>query len=477
VTWRILIANLTLAGHTGTEVVTRDLALGLAARGHEVTVFVRAIGPLATELTEAGIAVVRRLDEIAAPDIVHGHHYQETIDALRHFPVARGVFVCHDRTAPHSIPPRFDRIRRYVAVDLNCLERLRDDWDVPAVQTRVVLNAVDMARFSARPPLPAAPTRALVYSHYASPATHVDVVRDACTRLNIPVDVIGSEAGTAVIAPDTRLGEYDLVFGKARCALEAVAVGAAVVLCDAGGLGPMVTLAALPGLRAWNLGSRLLRDGLEAEAVVRRIRQYDPVDAAAASRAVRAEASLVAAIDQYETIYAEVMAETTESAPAGTELQTLIAPLLQRVGALEAELAAYRRPDRMLALSDADVSGLRVSLVSAPSAMSPGGSAFVRVRLENGARDQTLGTWPPFPLNWGYRWRAADEAEFAAPEDLRTPIRRSIPPGEIGDCAVKIVAPRAPGHYVLRITLVQEGLRWLDDTATPVLIDVPVSVS
>ena len=42
----------------------------------------------------------------------------------------------------------------------------------------------------------------------------------------------------------TLTGDYDLVFAKARCALEAMAVGAAVVLCDTHGLGPMVTSAA-----------------------------------------------------------------------------------------------------------------------------------------------------------------------------------------------------------------------------------------
>ena len=114
--------------------------------------------------------------------------------------------------------------------------------------------------------------------------------------------------------------------------------------------------------------------------------------------------------------------------------------------------------------------------MSAPTTVAPGDTAFVRVRLENGAAGQVLGTWPPCPLNWGCRWRAEDTAEFQAAADIRTPIRRAVPLGGADDFAVKTIAPGEPGRYVLRITLVQEGLRWLDETATPVCVDVPVAV-
>ena len=284
---RILFVNVTMAGYTGTEVVTRDLALGLAARGHHVSVCAPVLGPLADELIAAGIQVTSRLDDIAPPDVVHGHHYLQTVDALLRFPSARGVFVCHDRTASHSIPPRMDRIRRYVAVDHNCLERLRDDWRIPESLTRVIFNAVDTRRFPERGPLPAAPVRALVFSHYASPGTHEGVVRQACADQGIPADVVGSGRRTGTSTPEAVLGQYDLVFAKARCALEAMAVGAAVVLCDAGGVGAMVTLDELPTLRLWNFGARVLGNRLDPDILAREIRRYDPANAAAVSQIIR----------------------------------------------------------------------------------------------------------------------------------------------------------------------------------------------
>ena len=49
--------------------------------------------------------------------------------------------------------------------------------------------------------------------------------------------------------PERVLGRYDIVFAKAKAAMEAMAVGAAVVLCDFGGVGPMVTWADFDRLR------------------------------------------------------------------------------------------------------------------------------------------------------------------------------------------------------------------------------------
>jgi len=88
---RLLLANVTLAGRTGTEIVTRDLALGLHGRGHHVAVYAPARGPIARELETGGVRVVTRIDDLDEPDIVHGHHFIETVEALARFPRARGI--------------------------------------------------------------------------------------------------------------------------------------------------------------------------------------------------------------------------------------------------------------------------------------------------------------------------------------------------------------------------------------------------
>ena len=471
---RLLLTNVTLAGRTGTEIVTRDLALGLHGRGHHVAVYTPARGPIADELDARGVRVVTRLDDVSGPDIVHGHHFIETVEALARFPRARGIFVCHDRTAPHSYPPRWPAVQRFVAVDENCLERLQQDCEIPAEGTRVILNAVDMSRFVSRAPLPPKPKRALVFSHNAWPGTHVDVVRAVCDRLGISVDVIGAGAGNVADAPEALLPKYDLVFAKARCALEAMAVGAAVVLCDAAGSGPMVTPDIVARLRQWNFGARTLTQALDPDRLAQEIEKYDPAQATAVSAMIRQEASLDAALDRYEELYREVMALPVS---ADRSVRPLLQALLRRTGQIDQDLRAFRTDDRMPALTDADVAGIGMEIDGSPQTMAAGAPTFIKVRVQN-RMALPLGTWPPFPVQAACRWKPVGAALFEpAALAARTLLHRGIAPGDAESLFVRVVSPAQPGQYVLRVTLVQEHKRWLDETPTPVCADVTVTIT
>jgi hypothetical protein len=55
----ILITNRALAGRSGTEVVVRDLSLGLKDRGHHPRVYSPVLGPMAEEIRGHGIAVCK----------------------------------------------------------------------------------------------------------------------------------------------------------------------------------------------------------------------------------------------------------------------------------------------------------------------------------------------------------------------------------------------------------------------------------
>ncbi len=476
-TRHILLANLTLAGRTGTEIVTRDLALGFKRRGSAVSVYTTALGPIADELVANGIRVCTRLPDLdGSPDVVHGHHHVQTVEALLHFPSARGVFVCHDRTAPHSIPPRTDRIQRYVAVDRNCLERLTADWNIPESRTRLILNAVDLTRFAPRAPLPPKPRRALILSHTAGPGSHQTVVSEACAALGIPVDVVGAGAANVAAAPEQLLPEYDLVFAKARSAIEAMAVGCAVVLCDAAGMGPLVTMADYEALRAWNFGARTLRDPLDATALVAQIRRYDVAAAVEVSRAIRRDASLDAALDRYMAVYEDALAEPSP-ARATEAIPAIVDPLINKIAALELELAGLKKSERMDPLRQEEIAALHMTVDEVPASLTAGEAALARVRLRNGLRDRTIGSWRPHPLQWGVRWRPIGGSTFNAGEHPRTPIRYGIAPQAEESFAVRVIAPSAPGSYILRITLVQEFLQWLDEAETPIYHDIAVRVT
>jgi hypothetical protein len=304
---RVLITNHFLRGRTGSELYVCELATSLLRRGHTPIVYSPQLGPTAHELREATVPVVDSLDAIASPpDLIHGQHHVETMAALLRFPDTPAVFFCHGWLPWEETPPKHPRILHYVAVDDTCRDRLLWEHAAPEQRVSVILNSVETEQFLPRSPLPPKPARALVFSNGGS---HIGAVREACLRTQLTLDVIGADSGNVALRPQDVLGQYDIVFAKARCALEALAVGSAVVLCDTVGVGPMVTTDEVDQLRRLNFGVRALRGIVDADLLEREIARYDPHDAAEVSRRIRETAGREKAIDQIVELYHDVVGE------------------------------------------------------------------------------------------------------------------------------------------------------------------------
>jgi hypothetical protein len=112
------------------------------------------------------------------------------------------------------------------------------------------------------------------------------------------------------------LGQYDLVFAKGRAALEALAVGNALVVCDAFGAGPMVTTQNVVQLRTLEGDYMRFYTPLTTDAIVRQIEHYDPADAAEVTRWIRSVAGVDQAIPHIVAAYG---AAIEELAPHGAD--------------------------------------------------------------------------------------------------------------------------------------------------------------
>jgi glycosyltransferase involved in cell wall biosynthesis len=304
---RVLLTNHTLADRGGSDLYVRDVSRALLARGHRPIVYSQVLGTVCEDLRLATVPVVDDLDRIAEPpDLIHGQHHLETMTALLHFPRVPAIFVCHGWVPWEEAPPLFPRILRYVAVDEVCRDRLVLQHGIPPEATEVLLNFVDLDRFQPRGPLPSRPQRALLFCNEDGP--HVTAVREGCAAAGIVLDVVGRAFGNATASPEALLPHYDLVFAKARAALEALAVGCAVVLVSAVGLGPMVNVEDLERLRSLNLGIRTLGQPLTVAGVRERVERYDALDAAAVSRRIRSSAGRDEAVDRLIGIYHDALA-------------------------------------------------------------------------------------------------------------------------------------------------------------------------
>ena len=323
---RVLITSFRCAARTGLEVYVRDLALGLQQRGHVPVIYSPHLGELARELRALTIPVVDDLNAIGTPpDIIHGHHHIETMTALLHFPGVPAIYFCHDWYNWLDSPPSFPRLLRYVAVDQPCYEKLVFKHAVPEERVRLLLNFVDIEKFKPRAPLPAHPQHALLYSDYTEDDAYLAAVRQACSRAGLRLDVVGLKMDNPSTAPEKLLGQYDIVFAKARSALEALAVGTAVVIYCMRSVGPMVTARELERLLPLNFGMRAMRHPSSPEKLTQElsheIARYDPQDAAAVSARVRALSRSDKAVDEIISLYEEVIAEhrNADTPDAGAE--------------------------------------------------------------------------------------------------------------------------------------------------------------
>jgi glycosyl transferase family 4 len=312
---RILITTMEPWRPSGTAIYVRDLALELQRQGHSPTVFGSTRGGIVDELLEAGIPVTASLSRVKeTPDVIHGHQYAPTLIALRRWPRVPAIHVCHDHTSLNERTPIHTNIRRHFGVSRVCVQRLLTDG-VPASRASLLLNFVDMARFTPRSPLPTRPRRALVFSNYAHEDSHLPAVREACRHAGLELDVAGAGVGRIVAKPERMLGQYDIVFAKAKAAMEAMAVGTSVILCDYSGVGPMVTSAEFDRLQPLNFGFDALRDPLEREPLLREIGRYDPEDAVRVRDLIRSRAGLVAAVERLTEIYDEAITEHRSARP------------------------------------------------------------------------------------------------------------------------------------------------------------------
>jgi hypothetical protein len=358
---RILIAGQTLGPFGGVQTYERDLATWLLDHGHSPIVYATELGDAARQFLRRTIPVTDDLRSVTAPiDVIHGDSAVETMAALLHFPNTPAVFVCHSWGSLERTTPHFPRILRYVAVDHTCADRLLLREGISPEKLSVLLNAVDVATFRQRAPLPVKPRRAVVFGNTAHELTFLPAIREACRRLSIDVDVIGAAAGSAAASPESILGNYDLAFAKAKCAMEAMACGLAVILCDRAGVGGMVRSADFDRLRRSNFGARTLQKPVTTEAILAELARYDADDARKVSDRIRETATSDALHESLLSLYENVIEEHARTGPNSDwrEESAAVSAFLHALSIRE-----RRREGRMWMLANATQRVLQIPLI------------------------------------------------------------------------------------------------------------------
>ena len=320
----ILITNRELTQPSGTVGYVMDLALALKNRGYTVEVYTYKMGLSSDELKMTGINVVTRLSDLQhLPDIIHAHHFPCAVDVLRKLKKKPVIYFVHDRVSIYDRPFRNSNILKYVAVDYNCKDRFLENG-IEEKFSSVVYNWVDIEKFKLRSEFSVKPTNALVFSNYATKENHFRIIADACEKAGLALDTMGAGMGNAVSNPQDRLLQYDVVFAKARAAMESIATGAAVIVCDYRGLGGMVTASNFDHFRKYNFGMKSLSLPIESGLLLEAIKKYDAHQNRLNAIRIREDASMEKTVDRLAALYTIAIREYAEGkrGPAGNYLLT-----------------------------------------------------------------------------------------------------------------------------------------------------------
>jgi hypothetical protein len=323
---------------------------------------------------------------------------------------------------------------------------------------------------------------------------------------------MGYRSGAGCDRPEEFLRDYDLVFAKARCALEALAVGCAVVLCDSAGLGEMVTAESVRWMRPFNFGHRLLHRPLDPSLIAGEIGRYDPDSARAAGELIRAHAGLDKCVDQFLRLYEEVLGEPRP--PHGRRGAGFVPDEGGRIGPAAAAAhrlrlflmwlyfnlllpnshfreriwpALMRLRERRMSKRPGDVADgmgplpesinreLRLLVAACPTRVERNGEFKIDVRLANRTR-QALGGLPPYPLHFACRWLDARGKIDGAGNLPARPVLPVLAAGTEACYTLVVRSPAQRGLRTLRCTLMQQDLRWFDEGRDPVYAEVSVQV-
>lgn len=305
---KVLFTNKVLHHAAGTQVIVRDLAIALHRKGWQVAVFTNEAGRFAEEITRHGIIVTEQLQAIPfVPDVIHAHHYKPALEAINYFPETPAISFIHDRLAPIDMPPKHRNIVQYLAADYNVYDRLVRDARIPSSFVKVLLNWVDVSKFPLRTSWNELPKTALVFSNYATHDNFFLAIKEACSKVGITLDAIGSGMQNNVTDPGPLLCKYDIVFAKAKAAMEALATGASVIPCDKFGLGEMVVPGNYEHFRKYNFGMKILNKPILPRLISEEIRKYSIVHAASLAGRIRKDADFDLYVETLISYYDEAV--------------------------------------------------------------------------------------------------------------------------------------------------------------------------
>jgi len=180
-----------------------------------------------------------------------------------------------------SVPPQLPGLISAIVVTHDRVARRARAFAADAELVRL-RQPVDVARFEPRGSLSRPPRRLLALGNYLN-GDRARVIDDACAGLGIDVVHVGAQYEGPVLEADGVLNDADIVVGKARVIVEAMACGRAAYVFDTFGSDGWVTPESYARLEADNFSGQTGSPPVDVARLRSDLERYRP-DMGAANR-------------------------------------------------------------------------------------------------------------------------------------------------------------------------------------------------
>lgn len=272
---RIAHATHSMAGSSGVQTYITTVSDVMQRTGHEVFISADEYGSGAAHARDLALEVVPAHDQLPADlDVAFVHSSVASHAVALARPGVPQVFIAHGSVFDNYLPPQ---IAGRVSAVVNLVPHAVAKTGAAAVElpSRNLTQPIDRTRFRDRNPIGAKPRRALILSNYLE-GERLARVREACSLAGIKVAHVGATGSGVNLRPEDAINEADIVFGKGRAVVEAMACGRAAYVYDMWGGDGWVTPETYDVFAARGFGGVSLARDPSAAEIAAELGSYSP---------------------------------------------------------------------------------------------------------------------------------------------------------------------------------------------------------
>jgi hypothetical protein len=272
---RIVVATHSFHHVGGTETYVLTVAEQLQRLGHQTGIYSQNLGDMMLLARDRGVDVVGDPTELGfEPDVVLSQDTPMAYDLADRYPHVPQVFVNHSNTFDPQLPPLVPGIVSAVVV---MSERFRARLEALDADLRIVRlrQPIDTERLVPRRSPAVFPRRVLLLGNYLAGDARRLLV-DTWSELGLEVIQLGT-LSRPTMQPEVEIADADIVVGKARALLDAMACGRPAYVYDAFGGDGWVTPENYDAIESDALAGQAFPDVIDADRLRKDFAAYDPM--------------------------------------------------------------------------------------------------------------------------------------------------------------------------------------------------------